>query len=755
MHRLTFFGLTLLLLVALPVRGETIVRLADAQLQVGVDAKTGAIRELIEVATGANQLVANESPFALWILTVRDGQQTRAISADQAGPVRIERDTEGRPGLRLTWDAVPLPDKRPLRVEATVRVGTPAPGQCRWQLSVTKPADLAVKEVRFPRVPRLKPRADAALAVPIAIGRLCNDAGKLLRGNDGKGQRLGWSYPSGTSMQFVAYYSPNEAGFYAACDDTQAYSKTFAMWGDPAGQIHFEVCHLPEQDAAGLESCPMPYGVVLGTFRGDWSAAAAIYRESPAAKSWAERGRLRRGLTPQWVNQTGLWVWNRGRSQEVLVPAEALQKQVALPVSVFWHWWHDCSYDDDFPEYLPPREGAESFRTAVDQAHRQGIHLLPYMNQRLWGTATRSWQEENAQAFAVKGVDGKIHTHVYNLFTKRPTASMCMGTQFWRDKYAGMAQEVVCNLKADGIYMDQACGGGLPCWDPTHGHILGHGRFWLDGFGLLTATMRDRCSTVGRITLAGEHCSEAWIPHLDLMLTLDASMERYSNSNSPWTAIPMFQAVYHSSVVTYGNYASLVYPPYDERWPKDQAPPERLTLLDPKFNRQFCLDHARTFVWGQQPMVANFGVEQSTARRDEIDFVARLAKTRLKTLKYLHYGTWLQEPKVDVPQCEIDMVRKGIYIPLSTSTKTVPAVLGGAWRATDGDVGIALASIDDSPLTVRLPIDAPTFGLTENTVVYRTDHSGRQRLGGLRQLGPTLRLDLLPRDVCVLEFSKE
>jgi hypothetical protein len=238
------------------------------------------------------------------------------------------------------------------------------------------------------------------------------------------------------------------------------------------------------------------------------------------------------------------------------------------------------------------------------------------------------------------------------------------------------------------------------------------------------------------------------------MLTLDVSQERYRPPGSSWEVIPLFQAVYHSSVVTYGNYASLVYPPYDERWPKDLAPPERLTLLDRKFGRQFLLDHARTFVWGQQPMVANFGVELLTARRDEMDFVARLAKTRLKTLKYLQYGTWLHAPSLNAPLREIEMMRKGIYIPLSTSTKAVPAALAGAWRAADGDVGVALATIDDAPLAINLPIDANAYGLSDRTVVYRTDHTGRQRLGELSKLGPTLRLELPPRAVWMLEFCK-
>ena len=68
----------------------------------------------------------------------------------------------------------------------------------------------------------------------------------------------------------------------------------------------------------------------------------------------------------------------------------------------------------------------------------------------------------------------------------------------------------------------------------------------------------------GEIVLAGEGCGEAWLPYLDLMLTLQVSRERYSPPNDPWEVIPFFQAVYHPYAVTYGSYSSLTMPPYDE-----------------------------------------------------------------------------------------------------------------------------------------------------------------------------------------------
>jgi hypothetical protein len=69
--------------------------------------------------------------------------------------------------------------------------------------------------------------------------------------------------------------------------------------------------------------------------------------------------------TYDWLENTALWIWNRGKSDNVLMPAEDLKKRLGLPVSVFWHWWHGCSYDDGFPEYMPPREGKRSFISAI------------------------------------------------------------------------------------------------------------------------------------------------------------------------------------------------------------------------------------------------------------------------------------------------------------------------------------------------------------------------------------------------------
>jgi hypothetical protein len=730
-----------------------IVRVSDSRLRIGLDTADGTFREFVPLPNGDNQLVDRPEPFALWQMTVRIGETSQVLSADRAGAPQVERLIGGRPGLRLAWEKVLFAGKEPLRVEVCVRLGEQNGSLSRWDLSITKPPAARLKQIRFPRLPGLKPRAEEVLALPLRLGAMLSSPRKVFEGRDGKGARLSWNYPAPLSAQCLAYYQPDGPGFYAACDDPLAHMKTFAMWGDREKQVHFEVLHDPEQEAAGAPVYQLPYAVVLGTFRGDWSTAAAIYRESPGARKWAERGRLYRGQVPDWVCQTGVWVWNRGRSEGVLTPAAELGKYAQVPVSVFWHWWHDCAYDAGFPDYLPPREGEASFTAALDTAHQHGLHVLPYMNQRLWGMTTRSWTDEGAEAAAAKGPDGKVYAEVYNTFLHAPCATMCLGTDFWRSKYTGMAQQVIRNLKADGIYMDQACG-IIQCFDPRHGHMLGPGRYGTDGFGLLALGIRDRCAGARPVVLAGEDCGEPWLPYLDLMLTLQVSDERISGGDRPWKVIPFFPAIYHASVICYGSYGSLVYPPYDERWPAEKAPPEGLTLLDRKFSGQFCLEQARSFVWGLQPMVPNFLPSQIAERREEIDYVVRVARTRIQALKYLVHGTWLRPPTFDVPQRELEMAKIGVYTKLTATKKRVPVALAGAWRAADGDVAVALANIDDQRLRLRLPIEVSAYGLPDRCALYRIDDIGRHRVGVFDLHDPIVEIDLKSRDACLLEFSR-
>lgn len=744
--------LALWTLIAAPALAADAPNLTNGALRLAFDATHGQLTTL-ESAAPAHEFLAPDTPLTgLW--------EIRFLSPD-AVPLTPEqaksfswRPVEGtEPALELIWQDFGIPQAPDLRVcvEVTLVTGEP---MSRWSIRLERLGDTSVAAVSFPRLQGIAPQERETLAVPVWMGERTARIRELLGAKEGGSRRFEWEYPGLLSLQCLAFYRENGPGLYLASDDTAAYRKHFAVTG--AGGAGLEIVHFPEQTAAHAKDFTLPYHVLAGVFEGDWITAAERYRGWALSQPWANNSRLRLGQVPGWVTDTGLWVWNRGRSENVLTPALALQEQAHLPVSVFWHWWHGCSYDTGFPEYLPPREGEAPFRAALTAAHEKGLHAMVYMNQRLWGMTTRSWAEEGAERYAVKDMNGKVHPEVYNTFTKAPCASMCMGTAFWRDKYAGLAEAAWKSLGVDGVYMDQACS-SLACYDPAHGHPIGGGRYWMQGFQSLSADIRARCAAPRPIVLAGEGCGEAWLPYLDLMLSLQVSMERYMNPGE-WEPIPFFHAVYHGYAVFYGNYSSLTMPPYDDLWPAEFAPKEPLRLLDRAFSTQFRMEQARAFVWGQQPTVANFLPNQLTERKEEIDFVIRLARVRQQALKYLLHGAFLRPPDFAAASATLDMSRLSIYAGqqggLQTFQKSYPLVLAGAWRAADGDAALALANISESAQPVDMPIPVKAWGLPATGNVFRIGASGRHEMGTFQNGAARIQETLPPQEVCLYEFTR-
>jgi hypothetical protein len=721
------------------------ILLENSSLRVTFDPTQGHLLSLVDRLLN-HEFVRSGTDTPLWSLVLDNG---RTVTPQQAGNLSLARSGTSA-AIELHWTDFQEPAAPQLKVVATVSLEAQEP-VVGWRIAVRETGPLKVRSMQYPCLPGIAPQDREVLAVPVWVGEKTDKPRQLLNGPSG-GQRMEWSYPGILSLQCLAFYVPRGPGLMLSADDTTTARKHFTASGDGNGNVRLAVTHIPPEttDAAAFEP---DYSVLVRLFRGDWFTAAEHYRDWANQQWWVKESRLRRGLVPEWVVDTGLWQWNRGASPGVLGTATALQTAAQVPVSVFWHWWHGCPYDAGFPEYLPPREGTEAFRQAVADAHQENLHCIVYMNQRLWGMTTASWQTEGAERFAVKNPDGSVTPEVYNTFMRVPCASMCMGTEFWRNKYAGLASAAVNDLGVDGIYMDQACS-SLACYDATHGHPLGGGTWWMNGFQTLASDIRHRTASTKPVALAGEGCGEAWLPHLDMMLSLQVSMERYAAPRD-WEPIPFFQAVYHDCAVQFGNYSSLTRPPYDELWPAETAPPDRLQLLDRKFAQQFRLEQARAFVWGQQPSLANFLPEHLATRSEEMDYVIRLARLRRAARKYLQGGVFLRPPETDTGDQSIPISRLSIYAGQQEAVqeyeKPTPQVLSSAWRAADGSIAVVIANLSDQVASLHLALNSTEYPLPTQGVVRRIEDDRTSNVARFGDGRAAWDVTLDPLDVGIYE----
>jgi hypothetical protein len=253
----------------------------------------------------------------------------------------------------------------------------------------------------------------------------------------------------------------------------------------------------------------------------------------------------------------------------------------------------------------------------------------------------------------------------------------------------------------------------LPCYEASHGHPLGGGTYWFDGNRQAVAQMRERLSRPEEQALLTESCTELYLGVFDGFIVLDNSMEKfgaYRHTGENCRPVPLLPAIYHGYALTFGSYASLVDPPYDDLWPAEFRPAAPLQLQDPRWLTQLRVELARTIGYGNQPMLANFQRSQLEQRASDVEFVLRLARLYDAARPFLLEGQRLPEPEVDAPTGTVEFWGKSVYtLPGRDQvfTRNMAAVLSSAWQAPDGAVAVTAVNTSEQGVrcTLRLPDD--------------------------------------------------
>ena len=554
-------------LVALPFLfacSERVV-LDNGLLRLTFDRETASLVSMTDLETGYEYIDSTVEPKCLWeLVPIEEGYKFDL-------PTKVSICSWSKRKAVLKWRQA---DGEGVEVTATVSLDKKK-ALSYWDIALEGFEGDKLMEVNYPRISNIKEFTEEALA-------LSNWTGRLYKNIRAKRKVLEQRNQNRPTMQLTALYGEEPSGLYIASNDTESMAKGSSFEFEGNTTTYKMVYMLPMNEESS--SFKSSYQTILGAFHGDWYDAAQIYREWALQQHWNKNNRLHSGKMNKWLPETDIWVWNRGRSSNVLTEAADLKEYLGdYNVSVLWHWWHNGPYDDAFPEYLPPREGRESFVKAVAEAKSKGINMTPYMNSIQWGESRKSWKEQNIEQYVARKADGSTHAHAYNKFTGNAITPLCMSQKFWHEKYSDLCDAVVNDYGCTGVYMDQACL-HYWCYNPNHGHSVGGGNYWVKGYLKLVERVREKTAENNPI-LTGEGSGEDWMAHLDGFLTLECSRERMSGIGDS-SVIPLFNAVYHENAITFGNFGGFTYPPYDEFWPKEFRAPNTEKLLPATYNTQ-------------------------------------------------------------------------------------------------------------------------------------------------------------------------
>jgi len=624
----------------------------------------GVRLQRVESSSLQRVLLGTSSLFRITLRHLPSGE-IRSLGADTGWQdIQVTQD-EAAGAVEIRWGNPGLPF--PPELTAIMRVEADAEHSAlRWWLEVTGGGEEhSLWTVTFPVFALPEPSPDAVLLYPKAPG--VAESGLWRRPF-----QFGGRYPSGwVTMQLTAVY-PNDGsgGIYVGLHDPRASTKEMMWRSEPeAGKIHFSVEHpLPDMGRVGA-SFRLP-GVLLTQFlRGSWFDAAQIYRRwaEKEALWWPEIGSAGRQDTPLWMRELPLWILTGGAPEECSPAVLRFRQFMDLPCGFHWYNWHQIPFDNDYPHYFPTKEG---FAEGVKFLQESGVHVMPYINGRLWDTRDRGLEDYQFTAVALpaatKNHAGEPFVETYGSKEKDGShvqlAVMCPTTSLWHGKVAELVSRLFQECGTHAVYIDQvAAAPPTLCADSSHGHPLGGGHWWTEGYWALLERIRREKPAHCMITT--ECNAEPFIRWFDGYLTWHW---QYDNQ------VPLFPAVYAGTIQMFG------------RWFSDVGRREFSSQeeLD-NHNKGVRMRLAQALVFGEQ---LGWIPPQILEESENAGYLRQLAQVRWELREYFYAGKMGRPPQLHTQVAPITADWKW----QGKSVVTLPAILTAQWLLPSKQRGVVL-----------------------------------------------------------------
>jgi hypothetical protein len=560
--------------------------------------------------------------------------------------------------------------------------------------------DRVVESVTFPEF--ISPRTDETrylFPAPLGPGRINRpDWPKLKPGEGTLSSRCGFP-----GFQFIAVFTPGERSFYLDARGTEFRPRIFTFAnGERPGTIRFGIEWLREL-SGGEGAWMLPARGTFRCFDGGWFEAVEIYRPWARRQRWFAEAAGRR--PPERLRDVALWLWLRGLSADILPVVERVKRDAGVPVALDWYWWHAIPYDSGYPNFWPPREGADAFAAAIRGLEGRGVMTQVYTNGHGWDMDDPSWRD-GGEADMKKKIDGTWTAIAFNRYDRHRLSYVCGEAPHFQRRFAAVA----AHLRASGLsalYMDQiAASGQGVCYNPAHSHAPGGSDGVVEGFRGFAGRLR---RALPGMLFSTEEYSEAYMGAYDFFVSCYSCYERCGWGVSPQTeAVPVFQALYHDVMPVAGSYALMDgVPPWDPLWPdKDRWRKEEDWKA--KFPDQFALEFARCVVWGLQPTVHQLRIANCDDPRLAADY-----RFLINTVRFYHAnrdllfdGEMLSPGRLKCDTKAVDFLIRGIYTKegeyRTVRQDAMPSVLHTVWRSKDGRTAAVLVNWTDEPRAWKL-----------------------------------------------------
>lgn len=652
-----------------PAKASEIV-LANDIVRFEFEPEHSGLAAMVDVTAGVNHIQPVDGKHTLWELTLCRGTEKRSLSNTQlpCTSYGIEKLADGLQRATFEWLSM---DWQNEKGAITVRVVVDLPrnsGIASWRIWVNNDSKIwGLYDVDFPKCSGYCKSGQYDIAVPTG------NAGRLFRNCS---ERMSYRYPHGWSMpmQFLCA-TKGLSAIYMAAHDPNAWDKTFII--EPGKEFYIETS--VENMAVPGSDHKNPFAVMMGIYRGSWMQGCKIYRKFALSAPWTSQGKISQRVSmPEALKNVGLWMLvssfigpESGTLEQKNKPLLDAQKYFGVPLAAHWYNWHAIPFDTHYPHYFPTKPGiAEQARDLVSK----GLIIMPYINGRIIDISNDDFGEYSP--YCAKDQAGKHYVETYGNGVKQ--APMCSYTEFWQDKIADIVERLSKEVGVNAVYIDQiAAAGPVLCFDKSHGHPLGGGGWWVDGYRKMLKKVQNVAhSTGGDMVITTECAAEPFMDGVDAFLTWIKPDDR---------EIPMMTAVYSGYSIYFAS------PAWFEHG-----------------DRAWIMAQGRAFLWGYQN--GWMGLELfNPEHAKKAAFLKKVGQYCVAAKKFLAFGELvdLVEPTKPVQSITERWPDHGN----NPRDATLASVQGSVWKAEDGTLGIFLVNYLEKDNKIEFAIDPTKYGV--------------------------------------------
>ena len=303
------------------------------------------------------------------------------------------------------------------------------------------------------------------------------------------------------STQLMAYYN-SAGGLYLACDDATGLPKFIDRVMEDDG-VTLGLAHYPGTRGPG--ETKLPYNVVVGTFQGDWYAAAEICREWATRQPFCGSKLADRKDCPKWIagSAVGIAFPMRGQADwdapatvnpeytpatNALPYLDKLAAELESPLMPFvYNWEHGGPWVQ--PDAYPPLGGEAAMREFMTRSKEQGWYPFLYGDSLCWVTWQGNTGYDGMPYFRSHGGEAAVAhkwdgTLLEDVWPWRKNYWACVGTEKGRQMILEMTRKMA-ELGPSVVQQFDQGPGPVACYATNHGHPPVPGPWMTEAFKAL------------------------------------------------------------------------------------------------------------------------------------------------------------------------------------------------------------------------------------------------------------------------------